>query len=173
AVDVSAQDCINRKFLRVTNDLFFEAADEADRIFHSFFCVGAERPIAQSETAAHEIDQGIKREQKLVANVARKREPLHVLHDGVELMPVNDEHAAAINQTMNGMLLHGDVAVSTVKLGQQVVMIARDVNDACAFARLPQTFLDDVVVLLWTITSAARLRVVNHIAVAVDSCVYV
>src|SRR5207237_6555915 len=158
---------------RVTNDLFFEAADAAHRILDAFFREGAERPVAEAKAATNEIDQAIKREQKLVANVARKREPLHVLHDGVELMPVNDEHAAAINQTMNGMLLHGDVAISTVKLGQQVVMIAWDVNDACAFAARPQTFLDDVVVLLWTITSAARLRVVNHIAVAVDSCVYV
>jgi len=70
---------------------------------------------------------------------------------------MHDEHAAAVAQTVDGVLLHNNVAVTAVKLGQQVVMIARDVNDACAFARLPQNFLDDVVVLLWPITATAQL----------------
>ena len=76
------------------------------------------------------------------------------MHDGVELVPVNDEHAAAVAQTVDGVLLHNDVAVTAVKLGQQVVMIARDVNDACAFARFAQNLLNDVVMLLRPINSA-------------------
>src|SRR5213080_3734062 len=37
AVDVAAQDRIDRKLLRITNDLFLESADETDRVFNSLF----------------------------------------------------------------------------------------------------------------------------------------
>src|SRR5207249_4151096 len=82
------------------------------------FRIGAERPITEVESAADEIDEGIKREQKLIANVAREREPLHILHDRVELMPVDDEHATSVRQTMNGMLLYGNVAIGAKKSGE-------------------------------------------------------
>jgi hypothetical protein len=164
AVDVAAEDSIDREFLCVTYDLFLEPADKADRVFYSLLGVGAERPVTEAESAPHEIDEGIQREQKLVAHVACEREPLHVLHDGVELMPVNDEHSAAIGQAMNSMLLQGDVAIGAVEFGEHIVVIARDVNDAGAFARLAKDFLDDVVMLLWPVDSAPQLPDVDQIA---------
>jgi len=35
AVDVAAEDSIDGEFLRITNDLFLEPADKADRVFYS------------------------------------------------------------------------------------------------------------------------------------------
>ena len=73
AVDVATEDSIDRKFRCVTYDLFLEPADKADRVLYSLLGVGAERPVTEAESAADEIDEGIQREQELVANVPRER----------------------------------------------------------------------------------------------------
>src|SRR5438876_10371683 len=66
AVDVATEDSVDRKFLCITNDLFLEPTDKTDRVLDSFFRVGAQRPIAETESTAHETDRRIKREQELV-----------------------------------------------------------------------------------------------------------
>ena len=104
------------------NDLFLESSDEAYRVLDSFLGVGAERPVTEAEPAAHEIDRRIEREQELVANVAREREPLYVLHHSVELVPVNNEHPASVRQAMNGMLLQGDITIGPIKFGEHIVV---------------------------------------------------
>src|SRR5439155_23103286 len=118
AVDVAAENSVNRKFLRVTNNLFFESPDETDRVLDSFFRIGTERPVSEAESPAHEIDCRVKREQKLVANVACKRERLHILNHRVELMPMNHQHAAAIGKAVNGMFVHRDVAIGGVEFAK-------------------------------------------------------
>ena len=163
-VYVTAQHSVNGKFLGVMDDLFLESADETDCVLDPLFGVSAERPITEAKPAANEIDERIQREQKLVANIARESEPFHVLHDRVKLMPVDDEHATSVRQTMNRVFLHGDVTVGAVEFGEQIVMIARDVNDAGAFARFAKDFLDDVVMLLWPVDSATQLPDVDQIA---------
>ncbi len=55
---------------------------------------------------------------------------------------MNHKHASPISQTMNGMFLHGDVAIGAVKFAEQIVVIARDVNDARALARLCAEFFE-------------------------------
>ncbi len=173
AVDVAAEDSINRKFLRVTNDLFFESANEAYRVLDSSFRICAERPVTEAESAAHEVNRRIEREQKLVANITREGEPSHVLHHGVELMPMNDEHAASVRQRMNSMFLHSDVAVGAVEFGEQIVVIARDVNGPCAFARFAQNLLNHVVMLLRPINPTPQLPDVDQVAHNVEPLEFV
>ena len=52
-MNMTTEHSIDRKFLRVTNNLFLEAANEADRVLDSFLSVGAERPVTEAESAAH------------------------------------------------------------------------------------------------------------------------
>ena len=56
---------------------------------------------------------------------------------------------------MNCVFLDVDVPVSTEEVGYQLIVIAGNVNYASALARLAQDFLDDVVMLLRPINSAA------------------
>jgi hypothetical protein len=44
---------------RVMRHSSFEFADEADRVFHAPLGIGAERPVAETEAAPDEIDEGI------------------------------------------------------------------------------------------------------------------
>ena len=57
---------------------------------------------------------------------------------------------------MKCFLLDFDVAISATEVGDQLVVISRDINHASAFARLTQNFLDDIVVLLWPINPATQ-----------------
>src|SRR2546421_12329874 len=76
AMNMTAQNSIDRKLLGVAHNLFFKSADETDRILHPLLRVGAERPVTETEPSADKIDERIKREQKLVAKVTEKRQPL-------------------------------------------------------------------------------------------------
>src|SRR5207237_10534922 len=71
-------------------------------------------------------------------------------------MSVDNENATAISSPMNGMLLNSDVAIGAVNRADHLIVITRDVDDSCAFARFAQNFLDDVVVLLRPVTTAAH-----------------
>jgi hypothetical protein len=77
---------------------------------------------------------------------------------------VNDEHAASVSEAMDGMLLNLDVAISAVEFPEQVVVVSRDINDPRALARFSKNLLDDVIVLLGPVNSAAKLPGVNEIA---------
>ena len=77
---------------------------------------------------------------------------------------MDDEHATSVRQTMNGMLLYGNVAIGAKKSGEHFVVVARDVNDARAFARFAQNLLNDVVMLLRPVTAATQLPDVDQIA---------
>ena len=79
-------------------------------------------------------------------------------------MSVNNQNATPIRRSMNGMFLNRDVAVIAVKTADELVVVARDVDDPGAFARFPQNFLDDVVVLLRPVKAAAHLPDIDQIA---------
>src|SRR5439155_11839029 len=149
-----AQNCVNGIVFRVADNGGFKFSDETDGVFYALFHVSAQRPIAETEPPPEEIDRRIQRKQKLITNVAGECQPLHVLHDRIQFVAVNDEHAASVSEAMNGVLLNLDVAISAVEFPEQVVVISRDINDPCALARFTKNLLDDVIVLLGPVNSA-------------------
>src|SRR5207249_1914665 len=100
------------------------------RIFNPLFHISAERPITTAEAPPNEINERIKGEQKLVADVANKGEPLHVLHDSVEFVSVDDENAPSVRRAMDGMFLDRDVSVGAIKRTDHLIVVSRDVNNA-------------------------------------------
>src|SRR5438067_2986782 len=163
-VNVAAQNGVDSKLFRVAHNRLLEFADEIDRVLHALLCVSAQRPVTEAESAANEVDRRIERKKELVAGVAEIREPLRILHDRVELVTMNDEDASAIRRDMNRALLNGNISVSAGKRGNELVVIARNINHRHALARFPQNFLDHVVVHLWPVTTAAQLPDVDQIA---------
>ena len=69
---------------------------------------------------------------------------------------------------MNGVFLDVDVSVGTKKAGHQLVVISWNVNYASAFAGFAQDFLDDVVMLLRPINSAAQRPDIDEITYNVE-----
>ncbi len=163
-MDVATQHGVHVIALRVMCHSGFEFADETYGVLHSSFCIRAERPEAQTETAPDEVDERIERKEKLVAEVTRKREPLHVLHHGVELMTVNGQNALARSGDVNCALCDLDVSVRAAKARDQLIVISRNVNYAGALAGFAQNFLDHVVVLLWPINCPPQRPDVDQVA---------
>ena len=164
AVNVSAQNSVDRIFRRIANHFFFVTSDETDGIFDPFLGVSAQRPVTQAETAPEEIDRRIQREQKLVAHVPDEGEPLYILHDGVQFVSVNDENPPSIGGFMDGVVLDADVAVEAFELADHFVVVAGDIDHPRALARLAQDFLDDIVMLLRPVNRAAQLPDIDQIA---------
>ena len=90
---------------------------------------------------AEKIHEWIQAQQKRVANVPNVGQPLVILHDRVGLMSVHDEDPPAIGGDMDRVLHNADAAVLAEKVADELVVIARDVNQLCAFAALAQNFL--------------------------------
>src|SRR5439155_25271792 len=88
-------------------------------------------------------------------------------------MTVNDEHPTSVCQTMNGMLLNGNVAVGTEKSGEHLVVVTGDVNDPRSLARFAENLLDDVVVLLRPVTAATQLPDIDQIAHDIERLAFV
>jgi len=134
AVNVATEHGIDFELLRIMSNGFLKSADEIDRVLDPFLCVSAEGPVTETEAAADEIDRRIERKEELIANVAGKRQPLHVLDDGVEFVTMNDQNSFAGRCDMDGVALDVDVSVRATEISNHLVMITRDVNDAGAFA---------------------------------------
>src|SRR5688572_16166203 len=164
AVNVAAEHRLYRVVLSVTDDGRLELADEIDGVLDPLLRVSAQRPVAQAKPPPHEIDQRIEAEQKLVAKIAGEGEPARVLHHRVQLVAMNDENAPPIGGLVDGLFLDRDVAVVTAELADEIVVVARDVNDARSFARFAQEFLNDVVMLLRPVNSAPHLPDIDEIA---------
>src|SRR5439155_22447621 len=65
---------------------------------------------------------------------------------------------------MNGVLLDVDVPISTEEVGYELIVISRNVNYASALTGFTQYFLDDVVMLLRPINSAAKRPDIDEIS---------
>src|SRR5690349_16068834 len=117
-------------------------SDEANRVFYSLFGIGTQGPVAKSEPSPNEINQWVEREQELVANVTRKRQPLHILHHGVELMAMNNKNALSSRGDVNIIRTNLDIPVAAAKVCHQLIVIARNVNNPSAFSGFTQNFLN-------------------------------
>ncbi len=65
----------------------------------------------------------------MVSGIAQISQPLRILNDGVEFVPVNYENAATISRGVNGVFLDGNVSVRAPKRIDEFVVISRNVND--------------------------------------------
>ena len=147
-VDVPAEHALNMVALGITNNSVFVGADETDRVFYPLLDRFAKRPIAESKNPADGIYERIENEEKLIADITEKGEPLDILHHGVELVPVQDEDSASVGRDMKCMFLDRDRAVSAEMTGEKLIVIAWNVNDPRPFAGLAQNLLNHVVMLL-------------------------
>ena len=173
AMDMAAEHALDVEAFGITNDRGFVGADKAHRVLDPLLDRLAQRPITESKDPAHGVHERIEREQKLVAEIAEEREPPDVLHHGVELVAVEDENAAPVRGDMHGVFLDSNRSVGPEMAGEEFVVIARDVDDPRSFARLAQDFLDDVVVFLRPVDSAAERPDINQVTDDVEGVEFV
>ena len=104
-------------------------------------------------------------EREVVGLVAEQREPARLRHDEIEHVAVHDQIAPAVGGLVHGMLDHLDAAeMRAVIAAQEFVVVAGDVDEPRALARLAQQLLHDVVVRLRPVPGRAQRPAVDDVA---------
>jgi hypothetical protein len=106
---------------------------------------------------------------EIIGLVAEMGEPARVLHHEIEDVAVDDEIALAVDALMNGVFHHVDAAeMRAVIVAQELVVVARHVDDLGALARLAQHLLHEVVVRLRPVPARLQRPAVDDIADEID-----
>src|SRR5437870_12877829 len=124
AMDVAAEDGIHMVAFRIMRHSSFEFANKAHCVLHTPLGISAERPVSETEAAPDKVNKRIEREQKLVAKIAREREPFHVLHHGIEFVTMDHQNSFPASGDMDCPLLNLDVAVGATEVRHHLVVIA-------------------------------------------------
>ncbi|MGY3290466.1 hypothetical protein ACVWWP_003533 [Bradyrhizobium sp. LM3.6] len=115
------------------------------------------------------LNEAIHLDREIVGLVAEMGEPACVLHHEVEDVAVDDEIALAVHAGVDGVLDDVDAAeMRAVIVAQELVVIARDVDDLGALARLAQKLLDQVVMRLRPMPARFQRPAVDDVADEVD-----
>ena len=96
-------------------------------------------------------------------------EPARVLHHEIEDIAVDHQIAPAVGTLMDGVLHDVDAAeMRAVIVPQELVVIARHIDDLGALARLAQHLLHEVVVRLRPVPVRSQRPAVDDIADEID-----
>jgi hypothetical protein len=147
----------------IPHNSLLETADKADNILYLRFHIRTKRPIAETEAAPAKIDQTVTAHEKPVAEVSKMREPPHILHHGIELVPVHHQQSAAVRSQMNGVFLNYHAAIVAPKPVKKLIMVPDNIDDLGAFAPFAQKLLKDIVVFLRPINRAPHRPDVDQI----------
>src|SRR5690606_16201996 len=116
------------------------AAHEPETRLH----VLGERPVRQAAQVVQPMNEAVQREQAAASEGADHDAEGAAADDRIELIAVQDEQASPVGGRMDRFARDLDVAeLHARERAQVVVVIARDVDDARAFAALLQNELQD------------------------------
>ena len=169
-VDVAADHAVDAAPARFARHRVLVAVDELDRVLDLVLQVGRQRPVGQAELAAAPVEGGVDAQRRAVGPVAEDREPARIAHDAVELVAMDHQQLAAVGLGVDRLFLdlhpaEGELAV----LPRRLVVVAGDVDDVGALARLAHDLLDDIVVRLRPVPPALQAPAIDNVADQVQS----
>ena len=168
-MDVAADHAVDAGAPRLAGQRLFERADEIHRVLHLQLGPLRQRPIGNAEQPPQRVDEAIELDRKVIGLVAEMREPARVLHHEVEDVAVNDEIVLAVRGFVDGVLDHLDAAeMGAVIVAQEFVVIAGDVDDARALARLAQHLLHKIIVGLRPVPAGFQRPAIDDVADQID-----
>ncbi len=147
----------------------FEVADEVDRVLDLEFRPGRERPVAEAQAASHDVEDGVELERGFVGPVSEEGDPARVTDDDVELVAVDHQKPAPVRRAVDDPVHDFDSAEIVIQIfACELVVVAGNVDDACALARLAQELLDDIVMRLWPEPAALETPAVDDVSDQID-----
>jgi hypothetical protein len=168
-MDVAADHAFGTVTPRLGCKRPFEGADIIHGVLDLQLRPLRQRPIGHAEPSPEHIDEAIHPDREIVGLVAEMREPARVLHHEVEDVAVNHEIAPPVDADMDGIFHDVDAAeMRAVIVSEELVVIARHVDDLGALARLAQHFLHEVVMRLRPIPVGLQRPAIDDIADEID-----
>ena len=99
-----------------------------------------------------EIEITVDQNGEVIGGVAQQRQPARMFDHEIEDVAVDHEVTPAVGGFVRRRFHHFDTAeMSAVIIAQELVMIAGQIDQPRALARLAQKLLHDVVVRLWPV----------------------
>ena len=168
-VDVAADHTVGLVMFGFGRQRLLESADEIDRVLHLHLRPFRQRPVGAAEDAQQQIENAVHRDRKVVGLVAEQREPARLCHDQIEHVAMHDQIALAVGGYVDGVLHHFDAAeMRAVIVAQEFVVVAGNVDQPRALARLPQQLLHHIVMCLRPIPRRAQGPAVDNVADQID-----
>jgi hypothetical protein len=154
---------------RLVHQRILESADDIDRVLDVALRPGRHRPIGQTELPADIVEPGIDHDRAAIDAVTQMRQPRRVAHHRVELVAVQHQQPRAIGRYMNGAIDQLDATeMHAREVAQELVVIAGNIDDPRALARLPQKLLHDIAVALRPVPRFPEPPSVDDVADQVD-----
>ena len=168
-VDVAAHHAVEAAALGFLRHRMLEVADELDRVLDPRLQERRQRPVRIAERDARAVVPVIDLQAPGIGMVAQLRQPARVLDDAVERIAVRHQQPLAVGGDVDGLVHHLHVAERhAVVVAQRLVVVARDIDDARALARLAQQLLHHVVVALRPEPGALQAPAIDDVADQVD-----
>jgi hypothetical protein len=168
-VDMAADNAVDAMALRLGGQRLLEGSDIVHGVLDLVLCPLRQRPIGKTELTANGVEIAVHEDRKIVGGVAKKRQPARVFDHQIEHVAMHDQIAAAVGTFMDRRLNHLDTAkMGAVIVAQELVVIAGQIDDARALARLAHQLLHHVVVRLRPIPARPQLPAVDDVADQID-----
>jgi hypothetical protein len=168
-MDVAAHDAVDAAPAGLCRDGHLVVGDELHGVLNLVLEIGRERPVGQAEPATHRVEDGVQTKREVVGPVTEDGEPARVAHDAVELVAMDHQQLPAVGRQVDRLRFDTDVTEGELAvLTRRLVVIARDIDDVGALARLAQHFLHDVVVRLGPVPPAPQTPAIDDVAHEVE-----
>ena len=168
-VDVPADDAVKAMTARLAQQYLLESGDEADGILDAVLEVLGQAPVGQSEPHANTVEVIVEPQDEVIERVADVGQPAGVQHHAVGKVTVHDPQAPPVAQRVHGILPDRHLPeVQSGELPADFVVVAGDVDDMRALARLAQHLLHDVVVRLRPVKRLLQCPAVDDVANEVE-----
>ena len=168
-MDVAADNAVGALTPGLVGQGLLEGADEIDRVLHLQLGPGGQRPVGETERPADPVEPGVGEQGEFVGPVAEQGEPAGIGDDDVELIPVDDEKAAAVRRFVDHAVHQFDPAEAQAEIAaRELVVVAGQEDDPRALADLAQQLLDHVVMGLGPIPPTSEAPAVDDVADEVD-----
>jgi hypothetical protein len=169
AVDVAADHAVDALLAGELRHGVLEVRDVAHGGLGLELEVRGDRPVAEAAAPPHPVQVQVQVEDPVVHPRAHALEQPVEVHQAVELVPVQHEVAAPVGGGVDVALhqLHAAELHAGV-VGQELVVVAVDVDDAGLLAVLAEDFLDQRVGRLVPLPVPAQLPAVNDVADEVE-----
>ena len=169
-VNVPTDHAVKAAALGLLGHRHFKIADEIHRLFDLELQVSGQRPVFHAQAGAQAVEVAVDAQSQLVHPVTDIGQPFRVLHHPVKMVTVNDPELHPGGRGVRGLVHHVHPPKCMAdKMPGKLIVVARHINHAAAFAGPTQEFLNHVVVALRPKPTATQLPTVHNVTHQVQS----
>lgn len=124
--------------------------------------------MSESHEAPEEIHDSIAAHEHDVADIPEVREPAYILNHIVEFMAVHDEKTTSVCGGVNGVFLKCHTGIVAMESGEELVVVAGNINDFSALPAFAEDFLNNIVVILRPVNAPSECPYIDQVSYKIE-----